>query len=70
MEYTEEEYQFIKLQSIKLEVYYSDGWRCDFCESGCTCDQNYESDLVEEVIKKFPRLSESKDQVLDKIRYW
>ena len=37
------------------EMFISDGWRCDFCESNCTCDEDDLRLKVEEIALKYPK---------------
>ena len=57
MEFTKDELDYIGGVKRIYEDYVSDGWRCDFCEPDCTCDEDKIKELIDGVIAEFPRLS-------------
>ena len=39
--------------SIDYDSFTSDGWRCDFCEPNCTCDEDFLTDRAGEIASKY-----------------
>lgn len=63
IEFTEEELEYITYIKSRYEDHCDDGWRCDFCEPNCTCDEDYLNDLINDMIIKFPRLKEKYGEI-------
>lgn len=63
MELTDEQINFIQELGHRYYMYMGDGWRCDFCESDCNCDEIYVEGLVDDYANKFLTTNN-----LDKVR--
>lgn len=66
MELTDEQINFIQELGHRYYMHMGDGWRCDFCESDCNCDEIYVDGLVEDYVNKF-LTTDNLDRVRDKI---
>ena len=52
-------------ESYRITV--SDPWRCDFCESGCDCDELTLNNYAGQVCEEFPEanFAEVRDKIAD-----
>ncbi len=66
MELTDEQIIFIHELGCRYYMHMSDGWRCDFCEPDCNCDEIYVDGLVEDYVNKF-HTTDNLDKVRGKI---
>ncbi len=47
----------------RYDMFTSDAWRCDFCESGCNCDRQYLENLAIEIREKYNLLMDQDDEI-------
>jgi hypothetical protein len=50
---TDDQLNFIHELGCRYYSHMSDGWRCDFCEPDCNCDEIYVDGLVDDYVNKF-----------------
>lgn len=53
MTLTDEHINFIYTLNSRYRMHMNDSWRCDFCESGCDCDESYAKSLLDDYSEKF-----------------
>lgn len=68
MELTEEQIVFIANLGSRYYMRMTDGWRCDFCEPHCTCDDDYIDGLINDYVDEFhstDNLHKVRDMIID-----
>jgi hypothetical protein len=51
--FTDKQHEVIQSLRYRYYMHISDGWRCDFCEPGCDCDEIYLERLVNDYVNEF-----------------
>ena len=51
--FTEDQIIFIQGLAARYHMRLTDGWRCDFCEPDCNCDEIYLDGLENDYMEKF-----------------